>query len=134
MSLPSHDLTMGCREAISDADRAKVDAIIYEVIHGEIRKTNSFGEPTGDAFTLRELIVTSSKEELTWKVTERGEISRWGNDKTVLYIAYVARKEAAGAIDRELKGAVAEAVAEVKAVVKESVSADLAERIVEAVR
>lgn len=122
------------REAVSDVAREKVDTIIDEVIHGEIRKTNSFGEPTGAAFTLRELIIASATEQLNRKVTDRGETSRYGNDKTMPYIAYVARKEAAGAIDRELKDAVAEAVSEVKTVVKASVSTELAERIVKAVR
>lgn len=121
------------RQVIEDLAKAKVQAVIDDVIAGDLQKTNRYGEPTGEKTTLRAMIVDQVKAELTRKVNSRGESATYG-DNTTPYVEYFARKAARDAIAKELRATVDEAIAGVKSVVRDTVSAELAERIMKAVR
>lgn len=45
--------------------REKLEPVLAEVMDAPIRKTNGFGEPTGEPVTMRELVVESARELLS---------------------------------------------------------------------
>jgi hypothetical protein len=116
------------REVANEVAHERVAAVVDEVMAGEIRKTNSWGEPTGEPVTLREILVAEVKTALERKVDTHGRPAGYSRDG-MPYVDYVARTAAAEAIKGELAPAVKDAVAEVKSKVTSIVSEHLAAQI-----
>ena len=119
-AMRSHDdyrpLTDRVRKIRDEVIREKIDPIIEEALSAPIRKTNSFGEPTGSETTLRTLIADQAEQAL--KVSNTNNPNRFRDTDTTLtkFIAAEIDK----ALKKELKGALDEAKAQVLARVQEA--------------
>lgn len=99
--------------------------IIAEVFAAPIQRTNSYGEPIkGEPTTLREIIIAESMKVIT------GPADNYGNrNETRLQVAI--RKEVESTWEREIKGAIDTAKAEVRKAVQEKAAGILAKTIQE---
>ncbi|TWS20800.1 hypothetical protein FK529_05615 [Tsukamurella asaccharolytica] len=120
-------------KAVTERAKTRVAEIIDEVIAGDIRKTNQWGEPVGEPTTLRALIVKEIGDQLNRKVNSRGETQTYARDGAMPYAQYVARVAAQSALKGELAEAAQEAVEQVKAKVTGLVAEELSTKIVQAV-
>ncbi|QDF18798.1 hypothetical protein SEA_SCENTAE_79 [Gordonia phage SCentae] len=114
---------------ISSQVESQVAEIVAETVNGSIRQTNTWGEPTGDPTTMREMLAKEVKEVIARKVNSRGETDRFGGNGSIPYITYLVRKEADQLVKTELKSTIDAAMGNVRAVVTEVVSAELGERL-----
>lgn len=121
------------REIITDEAKTRVAFIVGGVISDGIRKTNAYGEPTGETTTLRELIVEQAQKQLTRKVNSRGETDRYAGNGSIPYVQYVAQEAARAALKGELADATKAAVDQVKAKVTGLVAEELGAKIAQAV-
>lgn len=97
---------------ISDDEiRARVVPLVEEAMTTPIRRTNTFGEPTGEATTLRDQIVKVAQDYLSKPV------DHYSRDKGTVVQQFIAA-EVKKAVDAELKEALAAAKTEVAAAVK----------------
>jgi len=91
--------------------RAAVQPIVAEALAGPIQKTNGYGEPTGTATSIRELIMEEASALLTKPADSYGR-----GRETVLQ--QFVRKEISVAFTKELAAVVAEEKAKVVAAVR----------------
>lgn len=106
--------------------RDHVKAVIAEVLEGDLRRTNSFGEPVGKPTTLRELIVEEARQILI-----RRDDSYPRNGETV--IGKLVREQVEVAFKKELSGVIAEEKAKVVAAVRESAADLIAKAVTEGI-
>lgn len=127
-----NDMEKAVRAKVEEVAAARAAVIVNEVIDGDIRQTNSFGEPVGEPTTLRALVVEQVKAQLAAKVGRDGRPSGYGRDgKTV--VEWAAENAARDALRGELANAAAGAVGEVKARVQAIVADELGAQIAKAV-
>lgn len=88
-------------EVRNEVIREKVAPLIEEALTGEIRKTNSYGEPTGQTTTLRDEIMAEAQRTLT-KPTG----SSYDRQKSLLQT--IIEKEVSQVLRKELTDVLAE--------------------------
>lgn len=102
---------------ISDEEiRARVTPLVEEAMTTPFRRTNTYGEPTGEATTLRDQIVKVAQDYLSKPA------DHYSRDKGTVVQQFIAA-EVKKAIAAELKDALAAAKTEVAAAVKNHAAA-----------
>ncbi len=99
----------------------KIDSVISELLAMPIQPTNEYGEPRGEAKTLRETVIAQATTWLNQPVNDRGEPC--GSSSRSVHpdstrLAWFARRVAGDAVEKELKDAIAAAVTEIRGSVK----------------
>lgn len=119
-------LTVRVHRIRDEEIRRQVGEIVAEAISADVRRTNSFGEPTGDAKTLREVIVEEARAALTKPVDpyDRGRGT---------LLQKIIREEIGAAFRKELVEVVAEERAKVVAAVRAQAADLIARAVVEGV-
>lgn len=121
------------RDTVKQVAAEKVAEIVDDVIHGEVSRTNQWGEKVGEPITLRALLVDQVKKQLTVKVDRRGTPTGGYDRDGQTYLNYVAGEAARDALRGELAEATKAAVADVKAKVTGIVAEELGAQIAKAV-
>lgn len=121
------------REILREKVTEHVGAIVEETIAAPIRKTNRYGEQSGESVTLREMVVDEAKAAMTRTYDRHGKPTGPYNRDGLTLVEQVANKAATEALRGELAEATTEAVAEVKAKVTGLVADELSARIARAV-
>ena len=105
--------------------REMVTPVVADALTAPIQRTNSYGEPVkGEPSTLREIIIAEAMKVIT------GPADNYGNrNETRLQVAI--RKEVESTWEREIKGAIDAAKAEVRKAVQEKAAGILAKTIQE---
>lgn len=101
--------------------RVQVKPIIAEALAGQIRKTNAYGEPTGQTTTLREIIGKEAE-----RILARKDGDSYGHKGT---IEALIREQVQTAFVKEMKAEMDKARQEMVAAVREQGSKILAETI-----
>lgn len=127
------DMRKDVRDIVVETARAQVADIITETMAAGFRKTNSYGEPTGEPITLREMVVDQVKGELVRLVDGYGRPADRYNGGNLTFIEYHSRKAATEALKGEVGTAVADAVAEIKTGVKSLVTESMAAKVHKAI-
>src|SRR5690606_37843353 len=117
------------REVATEVALEKVVTVIDEVMEAGFRKTNHYGEPTGEPITLREMVVAEVKGQLERPVDRSGHKADRYSRESLTYVQFVASKAAQDALKGELGEAVTEAVGEVKGRVRSIVADELAAKV-----
>ena len=100
-----NDLTRTVFEVRREVMRELVTPSVEKAIAEPLRKTNIYGEATGEATTLREVIVDEAR-----KVINAKDPNDYRNEKGTLLVRLV-REEVANALRKEIKDAVQQAKA-----------------------
>jgi hypothetical protein len=105
--------------------RNHVTALIADALNGDLRRTNSYGEPTGEPTTLRSLIGEEAKTALT-RSTD-------GYNRGETVIGKLVREQVTQAMKAELAEAIKEERAKVVAAVHEQAGQIIAEAVTKGV-
>lgn len=99
------DLRNNIDKVVTQVAREEIQAIVREVLAGEIRQTNEWGETRGESASLRTLMVKLAKEYLT-----EPTVNQYGNraDAHKGGLRELLRTEVDEALTKELRAAVAE--------------------------
>jgi hypothetical protein len=118
---PWNSLAKRVQDVTDEEIRAHVTGLLAEALNGDLRRTNSYGEPTGEPTTLRSMIGEEAKKALTRSTDgyNRGE--------TVLQ--KLVREQVAQAMKTELSEAIKEERAKVVAAVRDKAGQIIAEAI-----
>ncbi|MEU8035691.1 hypothetical protein [Streptosporangium sp. NPDC049078] len=114
------DLAKRVREITTEEIRAHVTALIKDAMTGDLRRTNTYGEPYGEPTTLRTLIAEEAKTALT-RPSDRSSRT------TVLQ--ELVRNEVVAAMRAELSTAIADERAKVVAAVRTQAAQLIAEAV-----
>lgn len=107
-----------------DVIREMVTPVVAEALTAPIQRTNSYGEPiNGPTTTLREQIVAEAMKVIT------GPSGDSYNSRGETRLQVAIRKEVESTWEREIKGAIDSAKAEVRKAVQEKAAAVLAQTI-----
>ncbi len=117
------------REAASAAVQEQASTLVSEALSGEIRRTNTYGEPTGEPTTLRDLIRADVAKYLNEKVPERG----YGGDRRGGF-RELLQHEVDEAMNKELRAAIREAREQVVVKVQEKAAQLIGEAVKEGLR
>ncbi len=117
------------RDAVKEAAQERVAAIVADAMAQGFRKTNTYGEPTGEPITMREMVIGEVKGQMERRVTRNGNAAERYDSGALPYVQYVAAKAAQEALNGELKAAATAAVDEVKGSVKALVAEELGAKI-----
>jgi hypothetical protein len=114
-------------KAITDDEiRTRIAPMIEEAIATPLRKTNTWGEPTGETTTLRDVIVAEAQAFLNRPADQ------YAREKSTVVQAFI-RQEVAAAVKAELADALAKAKAEVFGAVKANAASIITEVVRQAV-
>lgn len=102
--------------------RKAIEPIVTEAISGEIHKTNTYGEPTGQTTTIRELIMAEAKAYVT---KSADSYNRGGETVLQKWV----REQIATAFAKELATVMAEEKAKVVAAVRTKAADLIAEAV-----
>jgi hypothetical protein len=123
----SDDTYGGLRKRIADLRDALIDEqlapLVTEALNGEFRKTNSYGEPTGEPTTLRDEI---ARQVNAWLTTKAGDSY---NRTGLTRLQQIVAAEVDKAMVKDLSGVIAAAKAEVTAAVQAKGAEVLAQTI-----
>lgn len=118
---PWNNLAKRIEQITTEEIRAHVVDLLKDAITGDIRRTNTYGEPYGEPTTLRAVIGEEAKTALTRSV------DGYGQRQTVL------QKLVREQIEQAMKAELSEAIAEERAKVVAAVRTQAAKLIAEAV-
>jgi predicted nucleic-acid-binding protein len=121
------ELARVVREIRAEVIRDALKPIVAEAIEQGIQRTNTFGEPTGKAITLRELIIAEVKKVMT-EPTDRYNRDKGG------FVAQLVRAEVQGAIAKEMAAAMANEKAKAVAAVRAKGAEIIAQVVTEGLR
>jgi hypothetical protein len=122
---PWNNLAKRVQDITDEEIRAHVADTIREALNGDLRRTNSYGEPYGEPTTLRALIGQEAKTTLT---RDSGE---YGRRETVLQ--KLIREEVGNAFRKELSDVIAKEREKVVAAVREQAGQLIAEAVTKGV-
>lgn len=98
--------------------RAKLEPVLTEAMQAPIRKTNWYGEPTGEVLTMRELIVESARDVFA-------KPDRSGRNQASWLTNFIY-DEVRGLFEKELKAEMKEAKEKLKKQIADRVAQDAA--------
>lgn len=104
--------------------REKITSVIEDALAGPLVKTNSYGEPTGQSTTLREVIMQEVGKALTVASRDNG----FGNPPKTVVQEFIA-KQVRAEVDKELRAALDAAKAEVVGAVRGQAAAVITQTI-----
>ena len=114
------DIVNRVREIRVEEIREQVRPLIAEALAGEVQRTNSFGEPTGQVTTLREMVVAEAKRVLSSPIDQYSR-----NGQT--FVQKIVAEEVGRAFEAELRDAMAAEKAKAVAAVRAKAADLLAE-------
>ena len=127
------EMTDVVRDTVKEVAQEQVAGIIADLMAEGFQMTNTFGEPSGERVTMRELVVGEVKGQLERRVNRNGHKAETYDRDALPYVQYVAANAAREALNGELNEATKTAVAEVKAKVTNLVAEQLGAQIARAV-
>lgn len=117
------DIRDDVRQAVAEQVKAQVGDVVRETLENGVRKTNTWGEPTGEVTTLRDMIAAEANAFLT-KSVSRG----YNNGSETQVQAYI-RESVDRQIKKELQAAVDSAKKQVTAAVKDQAAQVITETV-----
>lgn len=104
--------------------REKLEPVLAEVMEAPIRKTNGFGEQTGEPVTMRELVMEEARDLLSQRDRRGYNQAPW--------ITTFVHEQVRELFEKELKAELAEAKAKLKKEILDRVSQDAAQTVAQA--
>ena len=115
------------QEIRDEAIRAAIEPVIAEALNKPLVKTNSYGEPTGQETTLRELVMEKTRKTLGISTEDGYRNGRYEHSTT---LERLVRAQ----VDAAIKEEIAEAVKAAKEAVPKQLGASIADTVAAVVR